>query len=61
MSLTMRITREEAVDIDNNQQKIKIHYGKWSKPYDEWLEFSSNRIVSKDDDNISEQSFYFIC
>ena len=61
MSLTMRITREKAVDIDNNQQKIKIHYVKWSKNYDEWLEMSSDRIVSEDDDNVSEESFSEAC
>ena len=48
----------KVVDIDDNLQKIKIHYVKWSKTYDEWLELSSNRIVSEDDDDISEQSFY---
>ena len=48
----------KVVDIDDSLQKIKIHYVKWSKTYDEWLELSSNRIVSEDDDDISEQSFY---
>ena len=39
----------KVVDIDNDQQKIKIHYVKWNSSYDEWLEMSSSRIVSEDD------------
>ena len=46
------------VEIDNDRQKILIHFVQWSKNHDEWLDYNSDRIVSLLDDDSSENESF---